>query len=267
MSTVEEKKLHSLELESSKGDKLRLATPSSALAFAGLLLFCSIVVYFAWLRTGNQPASVTRDNTAVTSGVSQAYLPSAVHTAKLMSKAVDEYRGAMRMVYTAALGGSYVPVIPYELMLDEFMLKMVADFNLLNTVPNVVSIPKDEDPPSMGYGICEGIRNGNTVIEQVTAQYSTKLPEVLFGDADQLRGTALHKYFIRYAAGTDCEVFLGELRNARERRSDGKVRGFGHAIPHPAAKFKKEDFGAYIRAVQKMENDIKAIIETTSATK
>lgn len=111
----------------------------------------------------------------------------------------------------------------------------------------------------MGYGICKGIRGGNTIVEQVTAHYNTKLPEILFADADQVRGTVLHKYFIRYASGTDCEVFLGDLRNARELQKDGKLQGVGHPIPHPAAKFTKEEFGAYIAAVQKMESDIKTI--------
>lgn len=153
MSTVEEKKLHSLELELSKGEKLRLATPNSVLAFAGLLVFGGIfgaVVYFAWVRNSGAPPSTAQANPpATTPGLSPTYPPSAMHTAKLMSKAVNEYRGAMRMVYTTALGGSYVPVIPYELMLDEFMLEKVAGFNLLNTVQNVISIPAEEDPPSM----------------------------------------------------------------------------------------------------------------------
>jgi hypothetical protein len=166
------------------------------------------------------------------------------------------------MVYTAALGGAYVPVFPFELTHDEFMLSMVSRQDLMSTVPNVISISREKDPLSLGYGICDGIRSGDTIAEQVTGQYSAKLPEVLFADIDRIRATSIHKYFRTFSASNDCDVFLGALRNAREPEGKGS-----HPLPRPEAKFSAEEFGAYVAAVHMMELDIEKIIGSSSASR
>ncbi len=266
MSPQEEKKHHSIEFESPRVGKFKLATTNAYLAFAGLALvgvMGAVALNSSWRHSSSESSSTAQQTSPATAPNNvPKYQPSAIHTAGLLSKAVNKYRGALGMAYTAALGGAYVPVISYELMLDDLMLTTVADLNLLSTIPGVRSIPAEEDPHSIGYGICEGIRSGNAIVEQVTAQYNTKLPEILFADVDRVRTTTLHKYFIRYAEGKSCDVFLGALRNERERRDGTQQPGriAGHPIPYPEAKFSKDEFRAYVAAVQAMENDVMAII-------
>lgn len=271
MSSPEEKKEYIFECQLPLVGKLKFSTTDAYFAFVLVALVVILMVAIAldssWLRGSRENSSTAQQTPpGAPRSAAQKYPPSAIHTAKLLSKAVDEYRGALGMAYTAALGGAYVPVIPYELMQDDFMLTKVADLNLLSTVPGVISIPAEEDPHSIGYGICDGIRTGNAIVEQITAQYNTKLPEILFADIDRVRTTTLHKYFIRYAEGKDCDAFLGALRNERERRDGTRPSGSiaGHPIPYPEAKFSKSEFGAYVAAVQMMEKDLKAIIGTVS---
>lgn len=185
-------------------------------------------------------------------------LPSVRLAALRFSLAAAKFRGALATTYEAALGGSYLPVIPYELMLDEFMLRSAAKQDMMHGVPNTVTYPEDA-ATSLGFDACVDIRSGNQLIDKTLSLYAAKMPEILFGDLEQIKETRVYEYFSAYGDRDDCEVFLGRMKAERDQETNKPIEpeklSFV-AIPRTPPEFSNQELKSYLLAVKRLEDHL-----------
>lgn len=200
-------------------------------------------------RTANAPEKIKEDKPMIP--------PSVMQASALLRDAARTYKNALKPPYQAALGGSYIPVMPYELMRDDFMLSKATRQDLMEPVPNVVTVPEDATT-SLGYNMCQGIRHGDQQVDSTMTRYSAKIPELLYSDIGKVRATAIYRYFSGFAAGSKCDVFLGNIRNRLDAKrglpSEGQIVAL-HPIPAHLPNFSVDDYRAYIGAVQALDQN------------
>ncbi|MHB0925931.1 MAG: hypothetical protein ACYC1F_05450 [Gallionellaceae bacterium] len=185
-------------------------------------------------------------------------LPSVRLAAKKLSLAASKFRGALATTYEAALGGSYLPVIPYELMLDEFMLRSATKQDMMHSVPNTVTYPEDA-ATSLGFDVCVGIRSGNQLIDQTLSLYAAKMPEILFGDLEQIKETRVYEYFSAYGDRDDCKAFLGRMKAERDQEANKPIEpGKLHFVVMPGTppEFSNQELKSYLLAVKRLEDHL-----------
>jgi hypothetical protein len=181
------------------------------------------------------------------------------------SKAAKYFRGALHSAYSAALGGAYVPALPYELMEDKFMLESASKQNFMQSVPNVRHIP-EETATSIAYDICTSIMEGEKTVAETFKLYNAKIPEVYFQDIEKIRATSLYQYFSTFIANKECNVFLGELKNDLiKKRGEQEKYGFvfPNAIPRDTPKFSAQDFKKYIEEVRRLDSHASEILDSS----
>jgi hypothetical protein len=187
--------------------------------------------------------------------------PSARQAASLLKVAAREYKGAMGLPFMAALGGSYVPVVPYELLTNKTMLSMVANQKLMEPVPNITTVPED-DTESLAYGMCRGVQDGDKQVNDAMMRYGSKIPERLYADIGEIRDTTIYKYFNGFIASNDCDVFLGLIRNRMDEKL-GKLRpgqiAANWPIPVNMPSFSVEQFSEYVAAIKAFDNDASSL--------
>lgn len=200
-------------------------------------------------RAANVPERAKDDKAVVPPSVKQA--------SALLRDAAQTYKSVLKPPYQAALGGSYIPVMPYELMTDSFMLSKASQQDLMEPVPNVVTVPEDAST-SLGYGMCQGIRHGDEQVDSAMTRYSAKIPESLYSDIGKIRATTVYRYFSGFAAGSQCDVFLGKIRNRLDAKraltSEGQIVAL-HPIPVRLPSFSADDYREYIGAVQALDRN------------
>ncbi|WP_087750665.1 hypothetical protein [Paraburkholderia caledonica] len=186
-----------------------------------------------------------------------AIAPSAKQAASLLKIAARKYKSAMGLPFTAALGGAYVPVVPYELLTDKTMLSMVANQKLMEPVPNTDTVPED-DTESLAYGMCRGVQDGDKQVNDAMMRYGSKIPERLYADIGGVRDTTIYKYFDRFITSGNCDVFLGVIRNRMDQKL-GKIRSGQIAanwpIPVDMPSFSVEQFSEYVAAIKTLDID------------
>jgi len=187
--------------------------------------------------------------------------PSARQAASLLKGAAHTYKSAMGLPFTAALGGAYVPVVPYELLSNKTMLSMVANQKLMEPVPNMETIPED-DTDSLAYGMCRGVQDGDKQVTDAMTRYGSKIPERLYADIGGVRETTIYKYFDRFISSDGCDVFLGVVRNRIDQKM-GRVRSgqiiANWAIPVNLPSFSAEQFAEYVAAVKTLDIDASSL--------
>ncbi|MFA6309971.1 MAG: hypothetical protein WCV99_06220 [Sterolibacterium sp.] len=191
-------------------------------------------------------------------------LPSVRLAAQKFSLAAARFRGALDSTYEAALGGSYLPVLPYELMLDEFMLHSASRQDMMHGMPGVITYP-EEAAKSLGFDVCAEIRLGNQTVDKTLALFSSKVPETVFADIEQIKATRLYQYFSAHADRNDCDIFLGKMKLERARATDRSAEpnklSFV-AVPRTPPEFSSQDLKSYLIAVKHFEDDVNAMAKT-----
>ncbi|MFM0380094.1 hypothetical protein PQQ72_24105 [Paraburkholderia strydomiana] len=187
--------------------------------------------------------------------------PSARQAASLLRGAAPAYKSATGLPFTAALGGAYVPVVPYELLTNKTMLSMVANQMLMEPAPNMKTIPED-DTDSLAYGMCRGVQDGDKQVIDAMTRYGSKIPERLYADIGGVRETTIYKYFDRLIASEGCDVFVGVVRNRMDQKL-GRVRPgqivANWAIPVNLPSFSAEQFAEYVAAVKTLDVDASSL--------
>lgn len=200
-------------------------------------------------RTTNAPEKIKEDKSAVP--------PSVMQASALLRDAARTYKNALKPPYQAALGGSYIPVMPYELMRDDFMLSKASKQDLMEPVPNVVTFPEDATT-SLGYNMCQGIRHGDQQVDSAMTHYGAKIPETLYSDVGKVRATTVYRYFTSLAAGGKCDLFLGNIRSRLEAKrglaSEWQIAA-RNPIPAHLPNFSVDDYREYIGAVQALDQN------------
>lgn len=138
----------------------------------------------------------------------QSAIPPAslVIAAKDLSNAAHRYKSAVSTMYLAAIGGAYVPVLPYDLMLHKDMLDMASKQNLMRGVPNVTVIPEEAET-SLANDICTSIEEADGVVQKAFSLYHAKIPEYLYQDILNITDTKIYQYFKTYFSKNECEVW------------------------------------------------------------
>lgn len=218
-------------------------------------------------------SSLTRTPPAVANQVSvqrkeNLDLPSVRLAAQKFSLAATRFRRALDSTYEASLGGTYLPVLPYELMLDDFMLRSAAKQDMMHGVPDVITYPEDA-ATSLGFDVCTEIRSGNQIVDKTLSLFSSKVPETLFGDIEQIKTTHLYQYFSAHADLDSCYVFLGKIKLEHAKTTDSPVEpnkiSFV-AIPRTPPEFSSQDLKSYLIAVKRLEDDVNGIAKTKADT-
>ncbi|EKS71704.1 hypothetical protein BURK_007686 [Burkholderia sp. SJ98] len=191
--------------------------------------------------------------------------PSVRQAASLLKVAAHGYKSAMGLPFMAALGGSYIPVVPYELLENETMLEMVASQKLMEPVPNLRTVP-EYDTESLAYGICRGIRDGDAQVADVMTHYGSKIPERLYADIGAVRDTMIYTYFKGPAVSDHCDVFLGLIRNRMDEKAGKKIRPgqlvANWPIPVRTPSFSAGAFAQYVAAVKTLDRDATSLLGT-----
>jgi hypothetical protein len=190
-------------------------------------------------------------------------LASLVIAAKDLSNAAHRYKSAVSTMYLAALGGAYVPVLPYDLMLHKDMLNMASKQNLMRGVPNVTVIPEEAET-SLANDICRSIDEADGVVQKVFSLYNAKIPEYLYQDILNITDTKLYQYFKTYVSENECEVFQGELKNEWDKkagRADEPKRLVGYPIPVRKPVVTPLELEQYVISVRKFDTDVAKILD------
>lgn len=181
--------------------------------------------------------------------------PSASLAIMRLSVAAEKYKLSLRSTYLAALDGKFVENIPYDFMLDKFMLRSAAQQNMMQSVPNVEVIPEDQTT-SLSYDLCDGIKSANKIIEKTLTLYNSKIPESYYQDIKNIHSTRIYQHFAGKTDEADCKMFLGELKyqlakKRNQKPEDGKMLVF--EVPLSPPKFSEEELAEYIRSVRKFD--------------
>lgn len=223
----------------------------------------------AWKALSESESRTKPDNTrALNASVAlqakknnSAIAPSTRQAASLLKIAARQYKSAMGMPFMAALGGSYVPVVPYELLTNKAMLSMVANQNLMEPVPKTNTVPK-EDTESLAYGMCRGVQDGDKQVNETMVRYGSKIPERLYADIGAVQDTIIYKYFNGFIVSGGCDVFLGLIRNRMDKES-GKVDAgqivAKWPIPTETPSFSVEQFSEYVAAIKALDIDASSL--------
>ncbi|REG60861.1 hypothetical protein B0G80_3685 [Paraburkholderia sp. BL6669N2] len=187
--------------------------------------------------------------------------PSAKQAASLLNVAARRYKSVLGLPFMAALGGAYIPVIPYELLTDRTMLSMVADQQLMEPVPNLETIP-ETDTESLAYGMCQGVKEGDERVNDAMTRYGSKIPERLYADIGTIQGTSIYSYYHGYIASGGCDVFLGVIRNRSDKKLGRPQAGqiaANWAIPLHMPTFSPDQYSEYVAAVETLDSDTSSL--------
>lgn len=207
----------------------------------------------------------TRDQTAKpTQALAPA--PSLVLVAQSVQEASRSFKGALRSTYMAALGGAYIHNVPYDFMLDDSMLEMASKQNFMDSIPNVVTIPRDAQT-SLAYDMCTDLVSGENIIQKMFTLYNSRVPESLIQDIQEIRETSLYQYFSSYVKTGKCSVFLGKIKYKQYQKQqkvnpDQVFSAF--PIPSDEPKFSAEALKEYLNKIKKLDTDSSAILSAAT---